>query len=124
MPTNNVRRITAENFQDEVLESPVPVLVDFDTAWCPPCRVLAPILERFAVENEGRVRVGAVAADECPSLAARFAVKGYPTVIAFAGGKERARHLGATRKEKLLQMVEACRGDVPLVVETGEVAAG
>jgi thioredoxin 1 len=109
MPTKRVHPITEENFEDEVLASPVPVLVDFATEWCPPCRLLAPLLHRLAVENEGRVKVGSVAADECPSLAARFSVRGYPTIIAFAGGKERARHLGATSKEKLMQMVEACR---------------
>jgi thioredoxin 1 len=109
MATGPVHVITEENFQDEVVESPIPVLLDFATAWCPPCRALAPVLHRLAAENEGHVKVGAVSADEYPSLAARFAVRGYPTVIVFSGGKERARHLGATSKEKLLQMVEACR---------------
>jgi thioredoxin 1 len=109
MDANHVRVITEENFQDEVVDSPVPVLLDFATAWCPPCRALAPVLHRLAAETQGRVKVASVAADECPSLAARFAVRGYPTVIAFSGGKERARHLGATNKERLLQMVEACR---------------
>jgi thioredoxin 1 len=109
MHTNHVRPITEATFDAEVLESPIPVLVDFATAWCPPCRVLAPILDRLAAETDGRIRIASVAADEWPSLAARYGVRGYPTVIAFAGGKERARHLGATSKERLLQMVEECR---------------
>ncbi len=109
MSTNPMHVITEENFQDEVLESPIPVLVDFATEWCPPCRALAPVLHRLASEEEGRVKVASVSADECPSLAARFSVRGYPTIIAFGGGKERARHLGATTKERLLQMLEACR---------------
>jgi thioredoxin 1 len=105
--------VTEENFQQEVLESPIPVLVDFATEWCPPCRVLATVLHGLAPEVEGRAKIVSVAADEHPSLAARFSVKGYPTVVAFGGGKERARHLGATSKAKLLKMVqmveEACR---------------
>jgi thioredoxin 1 len=109
MPTSHVRVITEENFQNEVLDSPLPVLLDFATEWCPPCRALEPVLHRLAAETEGRVRVASVSADEWPSLAARFGVRGYPTIVALSGGTERARHLGATSKEKLLQMVEACR---------------
>jgi thioredoxin 1 len=108
MPATHVRPITEANFEAEVLESSVPVLVDFATAWCPPCRVIAPILQRLAAEHEGRVRVVSVDGDECPALAARFSVRGYPTVIAFAAGKEQVRHLGATSKEKLMQMVDYC----------------
>jgi thioredoxin 1 len=108
MSTALVHIVTEQTFQEEVLESSVPVLVDFATAWCPPCRALAPVLDKLAAEVAGRAKVVSVAADECPSLAARFAVKGYPTVVAFAGGRERARHLGATTKERLLQMVESC----------------
>jgi thioredoxin 1 len=108
MLVNHVRAVTEENFEAEVLESPVPVLVDFATEWCPPCRVVAPILQRLAAENEGRVRVVTVDGDASPTLAARFSVRGYPTVIAFAAGKEQARQLGATSREKLMQMVGAC----------------
>jgi thioredoxin 1 len=104
-----MRAITEDEFAEEVLQSPVPVLVDFASTWCPPCRVLAPILERVAAEAAGRAKVVSVAGDEFPSLAARFAVKGYPTVVAFSNGQERARHLGATSKNKLLEMLEACR---------------
>jgi thioredoxin 1 len=104
-----VHAFTEENFDDEVLRSPVPVLVDFATPWCAPCRALAPVLERLAAEGAGRVKVGSVSADEHPALAARYVVKGYPTIVAFFGGEERARRLGATTKEKLLEMVEACR---------------
>ena len=109
MPTNHVQPIREENFHDEVLHSPIPVLVDFATAWCGPCRAMAPILHKFAEETRDRVKVVSVAGDECPTLTARFSVRGYPTVIAFAHGEERARHLGVTTREKLERMVEACR---------------
>jgi thioredoxin 1 len=109
MNTTHVQAVTEQSFEAEVLASPIPALVDFATAWCPPCRALAPVLDRLAAETAGRVKVVSISADEHPSLAARFAVRGYPTIIAFAGGVEKARHLGATNREKLMQMIDACR---------------
>jgi thioredoxin 1 len=105
MATNEIHAITEEDFDAEVLGSSVPVLVDFVTPWCAPCRALAPIVQRLAAEAGGRFRVATVSADECPALAARLAVKAFPTVIVFAGGKERSRHVGTTHREKLLAMV-------------------
>jgi thioredoxin len=109
MSTNHVRAVTEEEFSGEVLEAPVPVLVDFASAWCPPCRALAPLLDRIAAEERGRAKTVSVAGDKLPSLVARFAVRGYPTIVAFSGGKERARQLGVASRERLLEMLEACR---------------
>ena len=106
MSTNHVHTITDHNFDAEVLASQVPILVDFTATWCPPCRALAPILHAVAAEHEGRLAVGTIDGDACPSLAARFRIKAFPTVIAFAGGKEVARHVGLTTKAKLLKLVE------------------
>jgi thioredoxin 1 len=109
VPKEALPVVAEPDFEAEVLASPVPVLVEFAAAWCPPCRALAPILHRLSSELAGRAKIVAVDADEHPALAARFSVRGYPTVIAFGGGKERARHLGATHKEKLLALIDACR---------------
>jgi thioredoxin 1 len=109
MTTRHVRAITEDEFSEEVLRSLVPVLVDFASAWCPPCRALDPILDRIAAEAAGQVKVVSVAGDEFPSLVARFAVNGYPTVVAFSHGQERARQLGVTSRDNLLRMLEACR---------------
>lgn len=104
--SKTVHEITGQNFEAEVLGAAVPVLVDFTAAWCTPCRALEPILHKVAVEGAGRLKVATVDGGEHPELAARFGVRGFPTVIAFAGGREVARHLGLTTKEKLLRLVE------------------
>jgi thioredoxin len=89
------------NFEADVLGGAGLVLVDFTAAWCPPCRALAPILARFAAREKDRVVVGSVDADANPDLAARYRVRGLPTVIVFAGGKEVARRVGLTTEDGL-----------------------
>jgi thioredoxin 1 len=106
MTTNPVRTIREDDFESEVVRAPVPVLVDFTTTWCSPCRLLAPILHDIAEERAGQLKVVAVDGDEQAGLAARFRVKAFPTVVAFAGGKEVARHVGLTTKDKLLRLVQ------------------
>ena len=101
-----LRAITGRTFDAEVLAAGLPVLVDFTTAWCPPCRAHAPILHGLASEHAGRIEVVTVDGDAEPELAARLRVKAFPTVIAFAGGKELARHVGLTTKAKLLKLLE------------------
>jgi thioredoxin 1 len=100
-----MQEITEESFEAEVLRSPVPVLVDFTAPWCGPCRALAPILERIAKENEGRLKVATVDGDAHPAIATRFGVRGFPTVVAFRDGKEIARQVGVANKEKILALV-------------------
>ncbi len=95
------------SFDARVLSSEVPVLVDFTATWCMPCKALAPVLESLARENAGKVAVVAVDGDAAPMLANRFRVKAYPTVVAFAGGKEVARVVGLTSKEKLLGLLRS-----------------
>jgi len=107
MSTTSVRSVTEQTFEAEVATAAVPVLVDFTATWCPPCRQLTPILHAIAAESAGRLKVVEVNGDDQPRLAARFGIRAFPTVIAFAGGKEVARHVGLTTREKLLQMVGA-----------------
>ena len=78
--------LTAENFESEVLASPVPVMVDFWATWCGPCRMLAPVIAEFAEEHEGEVKVGKVNVDEQPELAARYNISSIPTVLVFKNG--------------------------------------
>ena len=74
---------TTDNFEAEVLGSDVPVLVDFWATWCMPCRMLAPVIEEIASENEGKIKVGKVNVDENPDLARKYRVMSIPTVLVF-----------------------------------------
>ena len=95
------------NFEHEVLGSDLPFLLDFTATWCAPCRALAPIVEAIANENLGRLRVGKLDIDRAPLVAARYGVRGAPTLIVFKHGQETARRLGATHKANLLKLLDA-----------------
>ncbi len=86
--------ITADNFQSEVLNAEVPVLVDFWAEWCPPCRALSPIMEELASEYGQRVKVGKLDVDANSTLAAKYEVSSIPTVLLFVGGEIKARWVG------------------------------
>jgi thioredoxin 1 len=95
------------NFDQEVLQSDQPVLVDFTATWCGPCRALAPIIDQVAEALDGKVKVGKVDIDEAPLTAGKFGVRGVPTVMVFKGGERSAQHVGLTTKQKLLDLVGA-----------------
>jgi thioredoxin 1 len=97
--------VTEHDFDDLVLRSPIPVLLDFGAAWCPPCRAIEPLLETLAVRNAGRARVLRIDADESPEIAARYRVRALPTVISFVDGKEHKRHTGGTNLSTLAALL-------------------
>ncbi|MFB3043530.1 MAG: thioredoxin, partial [Nitrososphaerales archaeon] len=82
-------------FENDVLKSNVPVVVDFWAEWCGPCRVIAPIVEELSKEYNGKVQFAKVNVDESPDLAGRFGVQGIPTLIIFKDGEEVGRLVGA-----------------------------
>lgn len=97
--------ITEQNFEEEVLNSEVPVLVDFWATWCGPCRMLAPVIEQIAKEQEGKVKVGKINVDEEMNLAAAFGVQSIPTVMVFKNGKVTNMAVGVRPKAQLEAML-------------------
>ena len=106
MAKREIRTFDDTSFDREVLGSSKPVLVEFGATWCPPCRALAPIVHAIAEERTGRLEVGEVNVDDSPSLAARFGVRGVPTLVVFAGGKECARHVGVASRARIAEMLD------------------
>ncbi len=100
-------QVNDENFEQEVLQSPKPVIVDFWAAWCGPCRALAPVIEALATEYDGQVRFAKLDVDENPELALTYRVQGIPTLILFFGGREIGRFVGYMSKELLARKLEA-----------------
>ena len=98
-------KITANNFEKEALQSPLPVLLDFWAPWCSPCRMLAPELKALADEYAGRVVVGKVNVDEEPELAAAFRVASIPTVVVIRDGKVVRTSVGYKTKEALAALL-------------------
>ena len=99
-------QITKQNFESAVLNSELPVMVDFWATWCGPCKMLAPVLDAVAAETEGRLVVGKINVDDDPELAAKFGVMNIPTVILFRGGKEVKRSVGLVPKAKLMALLD------------------
>ncbi len=107
MPTQTTAiKVDDETFDEEVLKAQVPVLVDFVARWCAPCRAMAPIIERLAADNAGRLKVVTVDTDESPRIAQRYGVRAVPTVLVFRNGDKTTGHLGTATKEKLLSLLE------------------
>ena len=93
--------ITAENFNEEVVQGALPVLLDFWAEWCGPCRMLAPVVAEIAQEKAGALVVGKVNVDEERELAARFSIESIPTVLLLRQGKVVAKSVGYVAKEQL-----------------------
>jgi thioredoxin 1 len=96
---------TEGTFNELVLSSSRPVLVDFSATWCGPCRRLEPVLEELASDFAGRASLVKVDIDQCPNLAKQYQVRGVPYLICFKGGQEVSRHAGALPKEQLAGML-------------------
>ena len=97
--------ITDDNFQDEVIASELPVLVDFWAVWCGPCRMVAPIVEQIAQENQGRLRVGKFNVDENQGVPAKYGIMSIPTLLLFKAGELKETIVGALPKDRILESV-------------------
>ena len=105
-----VKEVNDSSFEQEVLQSKQPVLVDFWAPWCGPCRMIAPTVEAIAEQYQGSASVAKVNVDDNPSIAQRYGIKGIPTLILFREGREEERVVGATSKDALARLIEKYQG--------------
>ncbi|NLX70581.1 MAG: thioredoxin [Clostridiales bacterium] len=106
MASKNVIELTMDSFDNEVLNSEHPVLVDFWAAWCGPCRMIAPIIDQIADEYVGKLKVGKVNVDEQGQLAAEYGVMSIPTLVFFKNGEEVQRVVGVRPKPELDKIIQ------------------
>lgn len=101
----SVVKLTAQTFDQEVLNGDQAVLVDFYADWCGPCKMMAPVVDEIAGESDG-YRVGKINVDDAPDIAARYGVMSIPTLIVFKNGQEASRTVGVQSKQSILNMLK------------------
>ncbi|MFQ5817062.1 MAG: thioredoxin [Terriglobia bacterium] len=106
----NILSVTDSNFEQEVLKSATPVLVDFWAEWCAPCRVLAPRVEEVARQYAGKVKVAKLNVDDNTATASRYNIRGIPTLLLFRDGAVKGQVVGAVSKEEIEKLLDGALG--------------
>lgn len=101
-----IANISDEKFESEVLQSALPVLVDFWAEWCGPCKMIAPILHEIALENQGKIKIVKVNVDHCQDIPSKYSIRGIPTLMIFKNGSISATKVGALSKAQLQVFVD------------------
>lgn len=104
--SDNIVHVTDSSFDSDVLQADTPVLVDFWASWCGPCKMIAPLLDQIADEYNGKMKVCKVDVDSNPQAAAKFNVRGIPTLLLFKDGELEATKVGALSKSQLMEFVD------------------
>ncbi|HLU79399.1 MAG TPA: thioredoxin TrxA [Burkholderiaceae bacterium] len=99
--SDSIKNVTDSSFESDVLNSDIPVLVDYWAEWCGPCKMIAPLLDEAAKQYQGRVMIAKLNVDENPETAAKFGIRGIPTLMLFKDGKAAATKVGAMSKSQL-----------------------
>jgi len=107
MSSNDIRHVTDDTFETEVLRSDTPVLVDYWAEWCGPCKSIAPILDEVAKEYEGRLKIAKINVDENQNTPAKFGIRGIPTLMLFKNGNVEATRVGALSKSQLTAFLDS-----------------
>ncbi len=105
----NTLEITDDNFQNEVVNSSEPVLVDFWAPWCGPCRQIAPLIDQLADEYAGSVKVGKLNIDENPQVTSQFGIQSIPTLMVFKGGEVTERFVGAPPRARITEALNSAK---------------
>ena len=98
--------LTDDNFKKEILESDLPAVVDFGATWCPPCRIIEPIIEELAKEYEGKIKMAKLSVEAAPSTARQYKIMSIPALLFFKNGQEVNRVIGAQPKEAIKQQLD------------------
>ena len=104
--SDQIVHVTDATFDEEVLNSELPVLVDFWAEWCGPCKMIAPVLDEIAGEYAGKLKVAKVDVDANPDIPPKFGIRGIPTLIVFKGGNAEATKVGALSKSQLTEFIQ------------------
>lgn len=105
--SDSIVHVTDDSFEEEVLKSAQPVLVDYWAEWCGPCKMIAPVLDDIAVEYSGRVKVAKLNIDDNPNTPPRYGIRGIPTLMLFRGGEVEATKVGAVSKSQLTAFIDS-----------------
>ena len=104
--SNNIINITDSSFEQDVLKSELPVLVDYWAEWCGPCKMIGPILEQIATEYEGKLVIAKLNIDDNPNTPPKFGIRGIPTLMIFKSGAVDATKVGALSKSQLIDFID------------------
>lgn len=105
--SSNVQHVTDSTFEQEVLQSDLPVLVDYWAEWCGPCKMIAPIIDEISADYAGRIKIAKLNIDENPQTPPKYGIRGIPTLMLFKGGNVEATKVGALSKSQLTAFLDS-----------------